>query len=301
MKKFFSRAILTGLVVALWGAALVAQVDPRDSIILESKAVPVGQDTGPTSDTSAYVYLKVEITNKDSLTALNVALKETSISNGAYLLLAWPRTFNGVVSMLTSTLNGSRVFSGGFYHGNSPDSFLVAGVYDPLDLSTAEPPNLVRKAFYEIKFDSAIATANGTVEFDSARVIQPSGFVNTVPADIQVNFVKSIVTITATDVRDINPGQRPQAYSLSQNYPNPFNANTQISFALPQSGKTKLEVFNILGQKVNTLVDEYMTAGFKIVNWDGRDNRGMEVPSGIYFYRLRSEKFLQTKKMLMIQ
>lgn len=114
-----------------------------------------------------------------------------------------------------------------------------------------------------------------------------------------------VVTITVdsvpTDVGEINPGAIPRRYSLSQNYPNPFNANTQIVFALPKSGHTTLEIFNLLGQKVGTLVDEYLAAGTKTVSWDGRDNRDVSVPSGIYFYQLRSGDFIEKKKMVFLK
>ncbi len=303
MKKFFTLAFFVCALAAWAGAAWAQAPNPEDTVFLESKAVP---DTAypNATDTAAVVYMKVWITNRDTLTAFVLALKETSLCCGAYLTLGRPRNFNGVVSSLTSTLQGSKILNAIPYHSNNPDSFSVVGLYDPLDDLTKEPPNAARKAFYEIKFDTARIDIglNGDVEFDTVRVAgQPTGFANTQPVDQKVNFMKSIITITRTDVRDVNQGQRPQSYSLSQNYPNPFNANTQISFALPKSGKATLEIFNILGQKVNTLVDGYMEAGYKIVNWDGRDNRGMEAPSGIYFYRLRSKDFLQTKKMLMIQ
>ncbi len=110
-----------------------------------------------------------------------------------------------------------------------------------------------------------------------------------------------ILSGISTNVRDIRPGQVPREYSLFQNYPNPFNANTQIRFALPKAGHATLEIYNLLGQKAITLVDGYLTAGVKIVSWDGRDNRGAAVPSGIYFYRLRSQDFVQTKKMLLVK
>lgn len=114
-----------------------------------------------------------------------------------------------------------------------------------------------------------------------------------------------VVTITVdslpTDVGEINTGVIPRKYSLSQNYPNPFNANTQIVFALPKSGRATLEIFNLLGQKVNTLVNEYLNAGTKIVNWNGQDDRGMFIPSGIYFYQLRSGDFVQRKKMVLLK
>jgi hypothetical protein len=297
MKKFLFWMML-GALLAGWSVAAVAQPDPLDSVILESKAVDPG--TGNTADSTAYLYVRMWITNKDSLAGVTLAIHEKTVSGGAYAILARPRNFYGLLSPLTTTLQGQRIFGIAGYHSNPPDSFLLAGLLDPLDDATKEPPNAVRKPFWDIKFDTVLAN-NGIFELDTGRVVQNTVFTTTTPVDIPVNFVKSIITVGTVDVKDVNPGQRPVSYSLSQNYPNPFNANTQISFALPQSGKTRLEVFNILGQKVNTLVDEYMTAGYKTVNWDGRDFSGREVTSGVYFYRLRSEGFLQTKKMLFIK
>jgi len=305
MKNFFTLAILT-LLLALFASSAFAQVSPLDSVILESKVV----DTSLVGATGSPAFMmRVFITNEDSLTFLTLALRESTINGSAYALLArtgtGSLTFSSVVSPLDpNTLKwfGSASFSQ--YNDNSPDRFLVAAGFDGSDPATIEPPNLARKGIWDIKFrhTSFGIDSMGVIRFDSSRVSGlPCLFTNTVPADKVPNFVPSLITVVRTDVRDVNPGQRPQSYSLSQNYPNPFNANTQIAFALPKAGKTTLEIFNILGQKVNTLLDEYMEAGNKIVNWDGRDVSGREVPSGIYFYRLRSENFLQTKKMLMIQ
>ena len=93
----------------------------------------------------------------------------------------------------------------------------------------------------------------------------------------------------------------PTEFELSQNMPNPFNPSTQISFALPSAAKVNLTVFNVLGQQVNTLVDEYMTAGYQTVTWDGRDNSGASVASGVYFYRIVAGDFAETKKMLLLK
>jgi hypothetical protein len=181
-----------------------AQPDPRDSIILESKTVYPGFHPGSGTDTAAFVYLKVYITNKDTLTALTLALQKASTSGGAYMILARPRNFNGVISRLTNTLNGSLVLYGlSRYHSNSPDSFAVAGVFDPLVPSTHEPPNLVRKPFWEIKFDTVFNNL-GTVELDTANVLSNSGFTNAVPVDVRVNFVKSIVTVIIPQKGDLN-------------------------------------------------------------------------------------------------
>jgi hypothetical protein len=105
-----------------------------------------------------------------------------------------------------------------------------------------------------------------------------------------------------TAVRDIDDGEtRPPDFMLFQNYPNPFNPTTSIEFLLPRSGQVKIEIFNILGQKVRTLVDQHLKAGHKLVDWDGCDDSGKEVSSGIYFYRIKTSEFSQTKKMVLLR
>lgn len=88
---------------------------------------------------------------------------------------------------------------------------------------------------------------------------------------------------------------------MKQNYPNPFNPVTTIEYYLPKSAEVKISVYNILGQKVSTLVNEYQTAGLRRVIWDGKDERGNSVASGIYFYKLSVPEFSKTKKMLLIK
>jgi hypothetical protein len=93
----------------------------------------------------------------------------------------------------------------------------------------------------------------------------------------------------------------PSAIALNQNYPNPFNPQTNIEFSLPTPGNVSLEVFNLLGQKVKTLVSEYKQAGNYSVVWDGTNQNGTAVPSGVYFYRMVTEGFSQTNKMIMLR
>ncbi len=93
----------------------------------------------------------------------------------------------------------------------------------------------------------------------------------------------------------------PTEFALSQNYPNPFNPITTISYALPSNSYVKLSIYNILGQKVKTLVDGEEQAGFKNVIWDGKNDRGEEVGSGIYFYRIQTGSFTKTAKMSLLK
>jgi hypothetical protein len=88
----------------------------------------------------------------------------------------------------------------------------------------------------------------------------------------------------------------PSAYDLAQNYPNPFNPTTVITYSLPNAGWVRLDVYNILGQAVVTLVDEALPAGHHSAMFDGSDK-----PSGIYFYRLQYEGGTLTRKMVMLK
>ena len=98
-----------------------------------------------------------------------------------------------------------------------------------------------------------------------------------------------------------DPGTVPHQFALEQNYPNPFNPETNISFALPKTSHVELVIYNVLGQKVRTLVNQTLEAKVHTVKWDGRDDQGVAVPSGLYFYRLKSQQFTQTKRMLLVR
>jgi len=107
--------------------------------------------------------------------------------------------------------------------------------------------------------------------------------------------------VVATDVEEEKEAVVPKEFSLSQNYPNPFNPHTVIEYALPKESKVKIVVYNILGQKVRVLKDEIEREGYKRVVWDGRDDTGSEVASGIYFYRIVAGDFVKAKKMMMVK
>ncbi len=93
----------------------------------------------------------------------------------------------------------------------------------------------------------------------------------------------------------------PLTYRLDYCYPNPFNPTTQIEFGIPTANQVKLEIHNITGQKVATLVDRQFEAGNHVIQWDGKDTNGQPVASGIYFYRLQAGDFAETKKMLYLK
>ena len=99
----------------------------------------------------------------------------------------------------------------------------------------------------------------------------------------------------------LSGGQVPLSYSVGRNYPNQFNPMTQIAYQVPEAGRVRLVVYNILGQRVRTLADGLVSAGFHSVAWDGRDDSGRPVSSGIYLYRMEATGFSGVRKMLLVK
>jgi len=97
----------------------------------------------------------------------------------------------------------------------------------------------------------------------------------------------------------------PKVFSLSQNYPNPFNPTTTITFDVPgelgEEKQVKLFIYDIRGRKVRTLVDSELEPGSHRIVWNGRNDRGQRVTSGVYLYTIRSGAMTYTKKMLMVK
>jgi flagellar hook assembly protein FlgD len=88
---------------------------------------------------------------------------------------------------------------------------------------------------------------------------------------------------------------------LEQNYPNPFNPSTTIRFAIPKTGMTRLIVYDILGREVRTLMNSDLNAGYHQIVWNGRNNSGSQVASGMYLYRIEAGSFISIKKMMLLK
>lgn len=114
-------------------------------------------------------------------------------------------------------------------------------------------------------------------------------------------LIDYIMEHRADDDPNDNPPLLPESVCLYQNYPNPFNATTKILFDLPRESRVTLEIYNILGQRVHTLLDETKSAGSYTIEWNSRDNSGRTVASGIYFYLLKTEDETVTKKMVLLK
>jgi hypothetical protein len=111
--------------------------------------------------------------------------------------------------------------------------------------------------------------------------------------------VQSPITILPDAIEGEAP--IPFSYALNQNYPNPFNPETNIEFSLPKDSYVSLTVYNLLGQQVRNVIDGNIAAGVHTALWDGRDESGAVVPSGVYFYKLYTPEFSQTNKMTLLR
>lgn len=130
---------------------------------------------------------------------------------------------------------------------------------------------------------------------------------------IKASFIAGLINVGVTlpagaipegiiDIRySKNESGIPRSYELYQNIPNPFNPVTVIRFSLPEPTPTRLEIYNIRGERVLVLINQFMDSGEHYINWDGQNSEGRSVSSGIYFYRLVAGDFVQTRKMVMIR
>jgi hypothetical protein len=158
---------------------------------------------------------------------------------------------------------------------------------------------------------------SGNAAYVSASIIAPDtlkvqGWRPT-PQDVSIRIVvaatdtnKSTIStsfyVVDQGITGVSVTTVPTEFSLSQNYPNPFNPTTSIKFGLPVQAPVTMEVYNVLGVKVRTLIHgEVMSAGIHQMEWNGKDDAGSAVTSGVYLYRINAGTFQVTKKMMMLK
>jgi len=132
------------------------------------------------------------------------------------------------------------------------------------------------------EFKLAISENSQSIFLDAIKVIDKDWVKNTTDVDEQ-----SVVVA--------------KGYDLQQNYPNPFNPTTDITFQLPETEQVTLSIFNVRGRCVRIIADGIYPSGMHTISWDGKDVNGMSVPSGIYFYNIRTESFQMSKRMVLIE
>jgi len=186
---------------------------------------------------------------------------------------------------------GGTASIGGVLQG-TPDMFFV------YELATAGPTWLKMMDVSGIvgpgdNFDARARIYGDSPEPDTAYVVV---LTNDPGAPIINVEVQRDVNVGIGDVNTL-----PTTYAVSQNYPNPFNPSTTIKYQLPQTSDVQLQIFNVLGQKVRTLVNSKVEAGYHEAIWDGRNDLGHQVASGIYIYKFQAGNFQKTLKLMLLK
>ncbi len=159
---------------------------------------------------------------------------------------------------------------------------------DGLEAFFSNNGNEIRLALLDITGSSVIPSGENTIlEIDGEVEILTALGADLNAAPIKVEIIKDISI--------------PSRFQLSQNYPNPFNPNTSIKFSIPKPSDVRIDIFNIAGQQIATILDRKFEAGHYTASWDGCDANGSRVSSGIYLYQLKADGFTASRKMLLIK
>ncbi len=116
-----------------------------------------------------------------------------------------------------------------------------------------------------------------------------------------IKFTTKAPTVVSVDDDGEIDDIIPTAYTLDQNYPNPFNPETRISYSIPEPAFVKLCIYDINGTLVKTLYEGNQSVGRYQTVWDGKNSSGIKVGSGVYFYRIQANSFVQTRKMILLK
>jgi len=181
------------------------------------------------------------------------------------------------------------------------DMILFGGIANSGGLPTGAMQHMFSLNFRPVSTSASVQN----LSFDSIKVGDAGDWVfsdvngSTFPPGFGggMTFKVKSIDMAADDIAPVVP----HSFALNQNYPNPFNPTTKVSFSVERKTDVNISIFNILGQKVFTLVSGTMDPGVYDREWPGTDQNGSQVASGIYFYKMTAGDFVQTRKMLLMR
>ncbi len=223
-----------------------------------------------------------------------------TVNFGEHMWVGWNKGVEGTVIINGGTINVAAMYGTAFEGtGGIGHVYVNSGALNLTQFD--EMKSIPDGSFLDISGGKVTIPGNFTNIFNkhiTAGKIKANGGAGTVVVTNESGF--TILTASGTDVEDIS-GSIPHKYALKQNYPNPFNPSTRIYFSLPQTVHVTLSIYNVLGQRIKTLIEQPMVAGIHEVAWDGTNELGKIVTNGIYFYRLSSDMGIQTMKMILMK
>lgn len=198
-----------------------------------------------------------------------------------------PALYQGELKKL-QRYDSEKILVWGFDDSTSTDQVMVIANFKSVEQTVENVQWLGTGDWFNI-FDQSV--------FYVAQIPIPS---LTIPGYSALVFASSpdstLVSVATTDGRTI-----PLTFQLFQNYPNPFNPETTIEFNLPDAAEVKIAVYNITGQKIKTLSDEFLNAGNYTINWNGLDDKNLDTASGLYFVEMRSRGYSKSIKIIKLK
>jgi len=203
-----------------------------------------------------------------------------------------PALFNGILMKLAQYSDGQKVLVYGFVDTTTNAKVMVLSNLGSNSTTLIDVPWLDVGSWYDV-FDQSIYSASGTTisSFDIPA------YTAKVYSNITNEDLLHLTKVDESKTRSILPN----TYKLYQNFPNPFNPSTTIQFDLPMQGQVKLRIYDVLGKEINRVVDGVYSGGIHSIRWDGKSDAGIHVSSGIYFVRLESGNFVDTKKIVLMK
>jgi uncharacterized protein (TIGR03437 family) len=262
----------------------------------------------------AYVQLSSPTTNYGSASSLRVR-KSSSEQLNSYLKFGISGVTGAVISaklrlkVTNASNDGGSVHKVSNNYANSSTSWSENGLNwnnaPPISGTPLSSVGAVNSSsFVEFIVTPAI-TGNGTVSFaiknNSSDDVHYSSTEGANDPELVIEVSTSSFADQADAQEDVADQALPDKFSLSPNFPNPFNGQTTIEYALPEASTVRLMIYNTLGQAVRRLVDEVQSAGYKRTVWDGRDDFGVNVGSGVYFYQLEAGGHRLNGRMILQQ
>ncbi|MCD4818733.1 MAG: T9SS type A sorting domain-containing protein, partial [Candidatus Cloacimonetes bacterium] len=194
-------------------------------------------------------------------------------------------------------------------YSNSPDVITANACLNYYENDVVNPDinSQIAFTFEDGPFDGEAYAYEGTAAIWLDNLVYKSFFtsfdISQFTNDNDINtLISNAIDWFALESGTDNPITSPRISTLGQNYPNPFNPTTKISFSTTESTEnTELSIYNIKGQKVKTVVNEKLEIGNHSIVWNGTDDSGKQVTSGIYFYKMKSGRYTATKKMILMK
>ncbi|MFZ5515260.1 MAG: FlgD immunoglobulin-like domain containing protein [Candidatus Zhuqueibacterota bacterium] len=185
-----------------------------------------------------------------------------------------------------------------------PDGYIAIGTTESAgfggkDILLASFNELDYCCYENIPFNAAslLFSLKAFGPYRTPKFVSDSVFVKTIKPDTTVVCYSGLFSAVPLERKAIQP----KDFVVHQNYPNPFNPSTEIRYSIPGDGKVEVAVFDLLGKKVATLVSERQQQGFHSVTWDGKDESGQRVSSGVYLFTIKAGDHFEMKKMIMVK